>query len=57
MRYSRQDQYLAGDAQPETIRRGTGSARDDIKKMNAWLSKRGIPNGWRKPKPKTEKKA
>jgi len=49
--HRRSDDYLTGDAEPLTIKRTPGStAQGDLKKLTAWLAKRGEPSGWRRRK-------
>ena len=57
MKSVRSAQYLVGDALPSTWQRTKGSSqREDMRRMNEWLAKRGIPSGWRRAKPKGAKK-
>ncbi len=43
MRQIRESKYLVGE-EPATI--GKGNVREELKRMTAWLRKRGQPNGY-----------
>lgn len=44
MRPIRESKYLVGE-EPATV--GKGNVREELKRMTAWLTKRGEPNGYR----------